>query len=68
MAPDRTLVAASVKSAGAEFAVSGFKPLFTFAFPYGAYHAFDVTADGLRFLVNTLVVSPSSPTVVAARR
>ncbi len=30
-------------------------PLFTLTFPYGAYHAFDVSADGTRFLVNTVL-------------
>ena len=33
--------------------------------PYGAYHAFDVTEDAKRFLVNTLVVNPGPSGVVA---
>jgi hypothetical protein len=49
-------------------AVKGYEPLFELQHPYGAYHAFDVTADGQRFLVNTLVVSPSGPRVIAALR
>ena len=30
--------------------VDRIEPLFTMRFPYGAYHAFDVTKDGQRFL------------------
>ena len=33
--------------------------LFQLSLPNGAYHAFDVTRDGTRFLVNTLVVNPA---------
>ena len=47
--------------------MTGYEPLFELQHPYGAYHAFDVTADGQRFLVNTLVVSPNQPRVIAAR-
>lgn len=68
IAPDRTLMAVSVKSGGGEFAVTGFNALFQLSFPYGAYHAFDAAADGTRFLVNTVVVNPSAPTVVTAPR
>jgi Tol biopolymer transport system component len=64
-APDRTLIAAAVTSSGGELTVKGYEPLFEMRYPYGAYHAFDVTADGTRFLVNTLVVTPGSPSVVA---
>jgi Tol biopolymer transport system component len=60
LAPDGTLMAASVASAKREFAVGEYQPLFRIDPPYGAYHAFDVTADGQRFLVNTIVVKPSS--------
>lgn len=65
LAPDRTLMAAAVSTSGGELMVKGFEPLFEIRFPYGAYHAFDVTDDGKRFLVNTLVVNPGSSTVVA---
>jgi Tol biopolymer transport system component len=68
VAPDRTLVMASVKSEGAEFAVAGYDSLFTLSFPYGAYHAFDVTADGRRILVNTVVGASDAPRVVASLR
>jgi dipeptidyl aminopeptidase/acylaminoacyl peptidase len=63
LAPDRTLMAASVTISKREFAVDAYRPLFQVNPPYGAYHAFDVTADGQRFLVNTLVVNPASGAV-----
>ena len=65
LAPDRKLVAAAVSVAGSEFTVKGYDPLFEIRYPYGAYHAFDVTEDGKRFIVNTLVVNPGGPRVVA---
>jgi Tol biopolymer transport system component len=65
LAPDRQVVAASVTASGGEFTVNGYDPLFEIRHPYGAYHAFDVTADAKRFLVNTLVVDPRPATVVA---
>jgi len=68
LAPDRKLVAASVTTSRGEFTVKGYEPLFEASYPYGAYHAFDVTADGQRFLVNTLVVSLTGPAVVASLR
>ena len=68
LAPDRKVIAAAVTTTGDEFALKGYEPLFEIRHPYGAYHAFDVTADATRFLVNTLVVSPASPSVVALLR
>jgi eukaryotic-like serine/threonine-protein kinase len=68
LAPDRTVVAASVTIKGNEFTLNGYDPLFEIRHPYGAYHAFDVTEDAKRFLVNTLVLSPSKPEVVALLR
>jgi len=68
LAPDRRLIAASVTMSGGTFRVEGYDPLFEIRHPYGAYHAFDVTEDGTRFLVNTLVVSPGNPEVVASLR
>ena len=67
VAPDRTLMAVSVVVSRREFAVHEYRPLFRMAYPYGAYHAFDVTADGQRFLVNTVVVNPASSIVASAR-
>jgi dipeptidyl aminopeptidase/acylaminoacyl peptidase len=67
VAPNKTLMAAQIDmSAGVP--VKGYEPLFELQHPYGAYHAFDVTADGERFLVNTLVVNPTRPRVIAALR
>ncbi|HET9362639.1 MAG TPA: hypothetical protein VFO58_22970 [Vicinamibacterales bacterium] len=59
VAPNRMLMAASVSASGAEFSVTRVEELFQLSFPNGAYHAFDVTRDGTRFLVNTLVVNPA---------
>jgi hypothetical protein len=55
-----------VTTSGGEFMVKGYEPLFEMRYPYGAYHAFDVTQDAKRFLVNTLVVDPGPSTVVAS--
>ena len=41
--------------------VTRIEPLFTMRFPYGAYHAFDVTRDGQRILVNTAITSGGAP-------
>jgi WD40 repeat protein len=60
VAPDRTLMAVSVVISRREFSAAEYRPLFRMEYPYGTYHAFDVTADGQRFLVNTIVVNPSS--------
>jgi dipeptidyl aminopeptidase/acylaminoacyl peptidase len=68
LAPDRRLMAASVAERNGTMAVTRVDPLFTLTFPYGAYHAFDVSSDGMRFLVNT-VLGANAPTqqVGAAR-
>ena len=66
LAQDRTVIAASVTISGNEFTVNGYDPLFEIRHPYGAYHAFDVTEDAKRFLVNMLVVNPGGTTVVAS--
>ena len=68
LAPDRKVIAASVTIKGNEFTLNGYDPLFEIRHPYGAYHAFDVTEDAKRFLVNTLVLSPGKPEVVALLR
>ena len=61
LAPDRRLMAATVAERDGAMAVTRVDPLFTLTFPYGAYHAFDVSADGARFLVNT-VLGANAPT------
>ena len=43
------------------------RELFRTRFPYPPYHSFDVSGDGQRFRVNTLVVSPAAPRRVAMR-
>lgn len=65
LAPDRTLMAAVVNGQGSEFSIGAVEPLFEFRFPYGQYHAFDVSADGQRFLINRLIVSPGGSAVAA---
>jgi dipeptidyl aminopeptidase/acylaminoacyl peptidase len=67
LAPDRRLMAVPVNGAGETFEAEGAEPLFAVDHPYGAYHAFDVTADGQRFLVNTLAMNPRAPSLRAAR-
>jgi dipeptidyl aminopeptidase/acylaminoacyl peptidase len=52
LAPDRMLMSASVSEQDGRIAVSRIDPLFTLAVAYGAYHAFDVSADGMRILAN----------------
>ena len=61
LAPDRRLMAAAVSARSGTMSVTKVDPLFTLTFPYGAYHAFDVSADGTRFLVNT-VLGANAPT------
>jgi hypothetical protein len=55
LSPERMIVAVTVAARGADFEAGAMQPLFEIRLPYGQYHAFDVTADGQRFLVNTLV-------------
>jgi dipeptidyl aminopeptidase/acylaminoacyl peptidase len=61
LAPDRTLMVATVEERAGVLTTTRVEPLFRLSFPYGAYHAFDVAADGSRFLVNT-VVGGNAPT------
>jgi Tol biopolymer transport system component len=67
VAPNRTLMSAQIDMSSG-VTVKGYEPLFELQHPYGAYHAFDVTPDGQRFLVNTLVVNPTRPRVIAGLR
>src|SRR6185436_17514560 len=57
LSPNRELMAASITLENDSVTVTRVEPLFTLRFPYGAYHAFDVTKDGQRFLVNTAIAS-----------
>jgi Tol biopolymer transport system component len=67
VAPDRRLTAVEIDGTGNELQVGTPAGLFQTRFPYPPYHSFDVTPDGRRFLVNTLVASPTAPGRVAMR-
>ena len=53
-----SLMAAEVNGDGNEFEVKDVKKLFDTAIPYPPYHAFDVSADGQRILINSLLLGP----------
>jgi Tol biopolymer transport system component len=57
IAPDQQLMSATVTLGENTVKVDRIEPLFTMRFPYGAYHAFDVTKDGQRILVNTAITA-----------
>ena len=61
LSPGRQLMAASITLGTDSVKVDRIEPLFDLRFPYGAYHAFDVTSDGQRFLVNTAIASGGAP-------
>jgi dipeptidyl aminopeptidase/acylaminoacyl peptidase len=65
LAPDRTVMAVAVSRSRNEITVKDYEPLFQVSYPYAAYHAFDVTADGKRFLVNTLIGDPRGSSIAA---
>jgi dipeptidyl aminopeptidase/acylaminoacyl peptidase len=67
VAPNRMLMSATIETDASGVTVKDYEPLFQLQHPYGAYHAFDLTADGQRFLVNTLVVNPGGSRVIASR-
>jgi len=60
-----SLMVADVKSDGSEFEVNGVRKLFDTAVPYPPYHAFDVSADGQRILINSLLLAPGGGRVSA---
>ena len=57
LSPERRLMSAKLTLGADSLKVDRIEPLFTLRFPYGAYHAFDVTRDGERFLVNTSIAA-----------
>jgi len=67
VAPNRMLMSVAVTASRDGIVAGNHQPLFELQHPYGAYHAFDVTADGQRFLVNTLVVNPKRGVVASMR-
>jgi hypothetical protein len=59
-APDDTIMAAEVDGRGSEMKVGTVKPLFKAQPVIGRGDAYDVSPDGQRFLVNTLVEEAAS--------
>jgi Tol biopolymer transport system component len=55
-----SLMVAEVDEDGADFDVKDVKKLFDTPVPYPPYHAFDLSADGQRILVNSLLLGPGS--------
>jgi Tol biopolymer transport system component len=62
---DRTLMVVPVTRTGSQLELGVAERLFEIRLPSGQYHAFDVTTDGQRFLVNSLLLSSGAPAVVA---
>ncbi len=64
LARNGTLMAAAVNGKGAEFDVSGSRPLFEIHPPgLNGRYPYDVSADGQRFLVNTVVEATALPPI-----
>ena len=63
LSPARLIMAADVAVRGSDFEAGTPQPLFEIRLPYGQYHSFDVTADGQRFLVNSLVTLPGTSVI-----
>jgi Tol biopolymer transport system component len=66
---DGQMMAASVKTDGSEFEFAAPKPLFktrTMSLEGGIYHEYDVSPDGQRFLIGTLIgeTKAAPPTVI----
>ena len=55
-----SLMVAEVDEDGADFGITDVKKLFDTPVPYPPYHAFDLSADGQRILVNSLLLGPGS--------
>jgi Tol biopolymer transport system component len=68
LAPDRRLMAAAITERSGAISVARVDALFTLSFPYGAYHAFDVSSDGTRFLVNTVLGADAATQQVRIER
>ena len=67
VAPNRMLTSAQIETDASGVTVKGYEPLFELQHPYGAYHAFDLTPDGQRFLVNTLVINRARGVIASLR-
>jgi hypothetical protein len=68
LAEDRTLMATTLTFNDVRVDAGTTERLFEARIPYLPYHGFDVAADGQRILMNTLVISPSTPSTVAANQ
>jgi hypothetical protein len=69
IAADGQMMASSVKTGGTEFEFAAPKPLFktrTLFLEGGIYHEYDVSPDGQRFLIGTLIgdTKAAPPTVI----
>jgi len=64
LAPDNRLMAASVNGKGSSFEVGAVTPLFETRAPSGGGYQYDVSADGRRFLVNSVREADSTPVTV----
>src|SRR6202140_5103725 len=69
VAADGQMMASSVKTGGTEFQFEAPKPLFktrTMSLEGGIYHEYDVSPDGQRFLIGTLIgdTKAAPPTVI----
>ena len=60
-------MSAQIETDASGVTVKGYEPLFELQHPYGAYHAFDLTPDGQRFLVNTLVINRGRGVIASLR-
>ena len=65
LASDRTLMSAPINDEGPDLEVGAARSLFQTRYPYPPYHAYDAATDGQRFLVNTMILGPGSPTNIA---
>ncbi len=64
VAADGQMMASSVRIGGTEFQFAAPKPLFktrTLALEGGIFHEYDVSPDGQRFLIGTLIGEPTAP-------
>lgn len=55
-----SLMVAEVNGDGNDFEVTDVKKLFDTPVPYPPYHAFDLSADGQKILINSLLLGPNS--------
>jgi Tol biopolymer transport system component len=65
LTPGRMLMSVTVSGSGSDFTAASPQALFEMRYAYAQYHAFAVTPDGQRFLVNSAIVVPGAPAVVA---